>query len=99
MVVHYTDRVILQNSTIVNNGTVPLADHRQKNSGLAINHSKDLEIVDNRIQVDVPGDAAIKFFGEITGIKASGNEYAGGPSDLTFGVIRVSSISLQKEHP
>jgi len=99
MVVHYTDRVILQNNTIVNNGTVPLADHRQKNSGLAINHSQDLEIVDNKIQVNVPGDAAIKFFGEITGIKSSGNEYAGGPSDLTIGVTRVPSISLPKEHP
>jgi parallel beta-helix repeat protein len=92
LVVHYTDRVILKNNTVANNGTVPLEDHRQRNSGLAINHSQDLEIVNNRVQVNVPGDAAIKFFGEITGIKASGNQYAGGPSDLKFGATRVPEV-------
>lgn len=92
MVVHYTDRVALMDNTIANNGTVPLTDHRQRNSGLAINHSQDLEIVNNRVQVNVPGDAAIKFFGEISGVQASGNQYAGGPSDLKFGVTKVPEI-------
>lgn len=94
LAVDLTDRVILKNNTIVNNGTVPLSDGRQRNSGLAVNNSQDLEIVDNRIQVDVPGDAAIKFFGDVSGITASGNLYAGGPSDLTFGVTEVSEIKL-----
>jgi parallel beta-helix repeat protein len=99
LVVHDTDRVTLKNNTIANNGTVPLEDHRQRNSGLAINHSQDIEIVDNRIQVNVAGDAAIKFFGEVSGITASGNLYAGGPSDLKFGVTRVSNIKWEPELP
>jgi parallel beta-helix repeat protein len=99
MVVHYTDRVILSNNTIANNGTVPLSAGRQKNSGLAINHSSDLEIVNNRVQVNVPGDAAIKFFGPVTGITASGNQFAGGPSDLKTGVTRVASIGSPTELP
>jgi hypothetical protein len=77
------------NNTIANNGTVPLDAHRQRNSGLAINHSQDLEIVNNLVQVNVPGDAAIKFFGPISGIRASGNQYAGGSSDLKVGVAQV----------
>jgi parallel beta-helix repeat protein len=93
LVVHYTDRVSLRNNTIMNNGTVPLSNHRQRNSGLAINHSDSLEIVNNRIQVNVPGDAAIKFFGVVSGITSSGNQYAGGSSDLTIGVKRVASIN------
>jgi hypothetical protein len=97
MVVHYTDRVILKNNIIANNGTVPLEDHRQRNSGLAINHSQDLEIVNNRVQVNVPGDAAIKVFGEISEVKASGNQYAGGPSDLKFGVTKVTEIDWETE--
>jgi len=32
--------------------------------------------------VNVAGDVAIKFFGKISGINASGNQYAGGASDL-----------------
>ena len=99
MVVHYTDRVILQNNTIANNGTVPLEAHRQRTSGLVINHSQDIEIVNNRVQVNVAGDAAIKFFGEVSGINASGNQYAGGPSDLKVGVAKVPNISSPKEHP
>jgi hypothetical protein len=97
MVVHYTDRVALENNTIANNGTVPLDEHRQRNSGLAINHSQDIEIVNNRIQVNVPGDTAIKFFGENSGVTASGNLYAGGPSDLTFGVTRVPDIHWEPD--
>src|SRR5580700_5189366 len=77
MVVHYTDHVTLRNNTIANNGTVPLEAHRQKNSGLTINHSNDVAIVDNRVQVNVPGDAAIKVFGDPSGISASGNQFAG----------------------
>jgi parallel beta-helix repeat protein len=99
MVVHYTDRVILRNNTIANNGTVPLSAGRQKNSGLVINHSQDIEIVNNRVQVNVAGDWAIRFFGEVSGINASGNQYAGGPSDLKVGVTRVGSISLPTELP
>ncbi len=93
VVVHYTDRVILKNNTIANNGTVPLQANRQRTSGLVINHSQDIEIVNNRVQVNVAGDAAIRFFGEVSGIKASGNQFAGGPSDLKDGVARVSNIS------
>ncbi|HLK14122.1 MAG TPA: DUF1565 domain-containing protein [Fimbriimonadaceae bacterium] len=89
LVVHYTDRVSLRNNTIANNGTVPVSNHRQRNSGLAINHSQDLDIVDNRVQVNVPGDAAIRIFGQIAGITASGNKYAGGRSDLKVGVTQV----------
>jgi hypothetical protein len=97
MVVHYTDRVILRNNTIANNGTVPLSEGRQKNSGLVINHSQDVEIVNNRVQVNVAGDWAIRFFGEVTGIKANGNQFAGGPSDLKVGAKKVSGISLPTE--
>jgi parallel beta-helix repeat protein len=93
MVVHYTDRVTLRNNTIANNGTVPLDAHRQKNSGLTINHSNDVALVDNRVQVNVPGDAAIKVFGAPSGISASGNQFAGGPSDLKIGVQRVPGIN------
>lgn len=99
MVVHYTDRVILRNNTIANNGTVPLDEGRQKVSGLVINHSEDIEIVDNRIQVDVPGDAAIRFFGQVSGITSRGNEVAGGKSDLTEGVVRVANIGSTTELP
>jgi parallel beta-helix repeat protein len=99
MVVHYTDRVLLQNNTIANNGTVPLEANRQRNSGLTINHSDDVEIVNNRVQVNVPGDAAIKFFGMPSGIKASGNQFAGGPSDLKVGAAKVSSIGSPTELP
>jgi parallel beta-helix repeat protein len=99
LVVHYTDRVILKHNTIANNGTVPLSDHRQKVSGLVINHSQDIEIVDNRIQVDVPGDAAIRFFGDVSGITASGNVYAGGPSDLKMGVTQVDNIRFDPGRP
>ena len=93
LVVHYTDHVTLRNNTIANNGTVPLEANRQRNSGLAINHSQDIELVNNRIQVSVAGDAAIKFFGVVSGIHASGNQYAGGLSDLKVGVARVPNIS------
>jgi parallel beta-helix repeat protein len=96
LVVHYTDRVILRNNTIVNNGTVPLSSGRQKNSGLVINHSQDVEIVNNRLKVNVAGDWAIRFFGQVTGIKSSGNQFAGGPSDLKDGATRVTSITLPK---
>ena len=99
LVVHYTDPVILKNNTIANNGTVPLTAHRQRNSGLTINHSQDIEIVNNRVQVNVAGDAAIRFFGDVSGINASGNQYAGGSSDLTVGVTKVSNISLPTELP
>jgi parallel beta-helix repeat protein len=99
MVVHYTDRVILRNNTIANNGTVPLNAGRQKNSGLVINHSLDIEIVNNRVQVNVAGDWAIRFFGEVTGITASGNQFAGGPSDLKIGAKQVSNISSPTELP
>jgi hypothetical protein len=94
LVVHLTDRVSLKNNTIANNGTVPLTASRQKVSGLVINHSQDVEIVNNRVQVNVPGDAAIRFFGGVSGITASGNQYAGGPSDLKVGAARVSSIGF-----
>jgi parallel beta-helix repeat protein len=96
LVVHYTNRVILRSNTIVNNGTVPLSSGRQKNSGLVINHSQDVEIVNNRVEVNVAGDWAIRFFGEVTGINASGNQFAGGPSDLKTGATRVASITLPK---
>ena len=43
----------------------------------------------NRVQVNVAGDTAIKVFGPISGIHASGNEYAGGPSDLQMGFEQV----------
>jgi parallel beta-helix repeat protein len=99
LVVHYTDRVILQNNTIANNGTVPLEAHRQRTSGLVINHSQDIEILNNRVQVNVAGDAAIRFFGEVSGINASGNQYAGGSSDLKVGVARVPNISVTTELP
>jgi parallel beta-helix repeat protein len=99
LVVHYTDHVILKNNTIANNGTVPLTAHRQRNSGLTINHSQDIEIVNNRVQVNIAGDAAIRFFGDVSGINASGNQYAGGSSDLTVGVTKVSNISLPTELP
>ncbi len=99
MVVHYTDHVILKNNTIANNGTVPLEDNRQRISGLVINHSQDIEIVNNRVQVNVAGDAAIRFFGEVSGIKASGNQYAGGPSDLKDGAAKVANISSPTELP
>jgi hypothetical protein len=89
VVVHYTDHVTLKDNIIANNGTVPLDAQRQRNSGLAINHSQDIEIVNNRVQVNVAGDAAIKFFGPVSGVKASGNQYAGGSSDLTVGVAKV----------
>jgi parallel beta-helix repeat protein len=96
LVVHYTNRVILRSNTIVNNGTVPLSAGRQKNSGLVINHSQDVEIVNNRVEVNVAGDWAIRFFGEVAGINASGNQFAGGPSDLKTGATRVASITLPK---
>jgi parallel beta-helix repeat protein len=96
LVVHYTNRVILRSNTIVNNGTVPLSSGRQKNSGLVINHSQDIEIVNNRVEVNVAGDWAIRFFGEVTGINASGNQFAGGLSDLKTGATRVASITLPK---
>ena len=99
MVVHYTDHVILKNNTIANNGTVPLKDNRQRVSGLVINHSQDIEIVNNRVQVNVAGDAAIRFFGEVSGIKASGNQYAGGPSDLKDGAAKVANIGSPTELP
>jgi parallel beta-helix repeat protein len=99
LVVHYTDRVILQNNTIANNGTVPLEAHRQRTSGLVINHSQDIEILNNRVQVNVAGDAAIRFFGEVSGINASGNQYGGGSSDLKVGVARVPNISVTTELP
>jgi parallel beta-helix repeat protein len=99
MVVHYTDRAILQNNTIANNGTVPLSAGRQRNSGLVMNHSQDIEIVNNRVQVNVAGDWAIRFFGETTGIKASGNQFAGGQSDLKVGAIRVPNIKFSTELP
>ena len=99
MVVHYTDRVILRNNTIANNGTVPLSAGRQKNSGLVINHSQDIEIVNNRVQVNVAGDWAIRFFCDVSGINASGNQYAGGPSELKVGVTKVSNISRATELP
>jgi hypothetical protein len=94
LVVHLTDRVSVKNNTIANNGTVPLTANRQKVSGLVINHSQDVEIVNNRIQVNVPGDAAIRFFGGVSAISASGNQYAGGPSDLKVGAARVSDIGF-----
>ena len=53
--------------------------------------------MNNRVQVNVPGDAAIKFFGEISGINASGNQYAGGPSDLKVGVAKVPNIHWATE--
>ena len=96
LVVHYTNRVILRNNTIVDNGTVPLTSGRQKNSGLVINHSQDIEIVNNRVEVNVAGDWAIRFFGDVSGINASGNQFAGGPSDLKVGATRVASITLPK---
>jgi hypothetical protein len=89
VVVHYTDHVLVRDNTIANNGTVPVEAHRQRNSGLAINHAQDLEIVNNRVQVNVVGDAAIKVFGPMSGIHASGNQYAGGASDLKVGSERV----------
>jgi hypothetical protein len=89
----------LKNNTIANNGTVPLEANRQRNSGLAINHSQDIEIVNNRVQVNVAGDAAIKFFGNVSGINASGNQYAGGSSDLKVGVTRVANINWTTESP
>jgi parallel beta-helix repeat protein len=94
LVVHLTDRVSVKNNTIANNGTVPLTASRQKVSGLVINHSQDVEIVNNRVQVNVPGDAAIRFFGGVSGVTASGNQYAGGPSDLKVGAARVSDIGF-----
>jgi hypothetical protein len=94
LVVHLTDRVSVKNNTIANNGTVPLTANRQKVSGLVINHSQDIEIVKNRVQVNVPGDAAIRFFGSVSGINASGNQYAGGASDLKVGAARVSNIGF-----
>jgi Protein of unknown function (DUF1565)/Right handed beta helix region len=99
MVVHYTDHVILKNNTIANNGTVPLKDNRQRVSGLVINHSQDIEIVNNRVQVNVAGDAAIRFFGEVSGVTASGNQYAGGPSDLKVGAAKVGNIGSATELP
>lgn len=72
---------------------------RQKVSGLVVNHSDDVEIVNNRVQVDVPGDAAIRFFGQVSGIKANGNKIAGGRSDLTDGVVRVANIGSTTELP
>jgi Right handed beta helix region len=99
VVVHYTDHVTLKNNTIANNGTVPLEAHRQRNSGLAINNSQDIEIVNNRVQVNVAGDAAIKFFGKVSGINANGNQIAGGSSDLKIGVAKVPNISLATELP
>jgi parallel beta-helix repeat protein len=92
LVVHYTDRVVLKDNTIANNGTVPLEAHRQRNSGLTINHSQNIEIVNNRVQVDVAGDAAIRFFGAVSGINASGNQYAGGSSDLKIGATKVPTF-------
>jgi Right handed beta helix region len=99
LVVHYTDRVIVSNNTIANNGTVPLDEGRQKNSGLVINHSDDIEMLNNRVQVDVPGDWAIRFFGQVTVVKSSGNEVAGGKSDLTTGVEYVSNVGSITEVP
>ena len=99
MVVHFTDRVILQNNIIANNGTVPLSSGRQKNSGLVINHSQDVEIVNNRVQVNVPGDWAIRFFGQVSGINASGNQFAGGVSDLKIGATKVSNINFATDLP
>ncbi len=97
IVVHYTDRVTLKDNTVANNGTVPIGANRQRNSGVAINHSQDLEIVNNRVQVDVAGDAAIKFFGPVSGIRASGNQYAGGTSDLKIGADRVANLKPPAE--
>ena len=85
LAVHYTYRATLSNNTIANNGTVPLTAHRQKNSGLAINHSEGLVFLNNRIQVNVAGDKAIKFFLPVTWKTSSGNSYCGGPSDLPEG--------------
>ena len=99
IVVHYTDRVILKNNTIANNGTVPLEANRQRTSGLVINHSQDVEIESNRVQVNVAGDAAIKFFGSVTGIKANGNQYAGGASDLKVGAARVANMTVSTDVP
>jgi parallel beta-helix repeat protein len=99
MVVHYTDRATLRNNTIANNGTVPLEAHRQRNSGLAINHSQNVELVNNRIQVNVPGDWAIRIFGPISVINASGNQFAGGNSNLKFGVARVPRIGSTTDLP
>jgi parallel beta-helix repeat protein len=87
--VQLTDNVTLKNNTIANNGTVPLCFGRQKNSGLAINRSKHILIFNNRVQVNVAGDTAIKVFGEVSRISASGNQYAGGSSDLKVGVAKV----------
>jgi parallel beta-helix repeat protein len=99
IVVHYTDHVSLKNNTIANNGTVPLKANRQRVSGLVINHSQDIEIVNNRVQVNVAGDAAIRFFGEVSGVNASGNQYAGGPSDLKVGAAKVPNIGSPTELP
>jgi hypothetical protein len=55
--------------------------------------------VNNRVQVNVAGDWAIRFFGQVSGITASGNEFAGGPSDLKFGAVKVSNIKLAIELP
>src|SRR5450631_4396410 len=60
---HYTDRVIVRNNIIANNGTVPLSTNRQRTSGSVVNYSQDIEILNNRVQVNVAGDAAIRFFG------------------------------------
>jgi hypothetical protein len=56
---------------------------------LAINRSKYIEIFNNRVQVNVAGDAAIKFFGVVSVTSASGNQYAGGSSDLKDGASEV----------
>jgi hypothetical protein len=45
------------------------------------------------------GDAAIRFFGQVTVVKSSGNEVAGGRSDLTTGVVTVSNIGFIPELP
>lgn len=64
-----------------------------------INHSQDIEIVNNRVQVNVAGDWAIRFFGEVSAIKANGNKYAGGMSDLKIGAVKVSNIGSPTELP
>ena len=83
----------MKNNTIANNGTVPISAGRQRNSGLAINRSQDVDVVGNCIQVNVARDAAIKVFGEDPAeITASGNKYAGGPSDLKVGATEVPAF-------
>jgi parallel beta-helix repeat protein len=98
--VQLTNNVTLTNNTIANNGTVPLCDGRQKNSGLAINRSQSIELINNRVQVNVAGDVAIKFFKPVSVTKNSGgNQYAGGPSDLKDGASKVASFWFGRTAP